>query len=161
MPRCKSLLFTYPPLTSAVESVLTTCLRRNHYLQFTAHFLGLDILGHFLGLDILLRMLLKRSPASIGAKLKECWVGGISPFRHTLRTRVSAPQARAHCPLACSASSCSAITSTAMQPSSAAHWGIGRRETRVRARRLRTPVHTVLDCCHCVAFHCTAAPHFI
>ena len=63
--------------------------------------------------------------------------------RHALRTRVSAPQARAHCPLACSVSSCSAISATAVQPSSAAHWGIGHRETRVRVRRLRTPVHTV------------------
>jgi hypothetical protein len=62
--------------------------------------------------------------------------------RHALRTRVSAPQARAHCPLACSASSCSAISATAMQPSSAAHWRIGCSESRVRARTLRTPVHT-------------------
>ena len=62
--------------------------------------------------------------------------------RHALRTRVSAPQARAHCPLACSASSCSAISVTAMQPSSAAHWRIGCSESRVRARTLRTPVHT-------------------
>jgi len=51
--------------------------------------------------------------------------------RHALRTRVSAPQARAHCLLACPASSCSVITATAVQPSSAAHCGIGRTETRV------------------------------
>jgi len=61
--------------------------------------------------------------------------------RHALRTRISAPQARAHCLLACLASSCSAISATAVQPSSAVHCGIGRRETRVQARRLRTPVH--------------------
>jgi len=72
---------------------------------------------------------------------------GVAParcarHRHALCTRVSAPQARAHCPLVCLASSCSAISATAMQPSSAAHYGIGRRETRVQARRLRTPVHT-------------------
>ena len=41
---------------------------------------------------------------------------------------------------ACLASSCSAISATAVQLSSAAHCGIGRRETQ--ARRLRTPVHT-------------------
>jgi len=34
------------------------------------------------------------------------------------------------------------IRATAVQPSSAVHWGIGRRETRVRTRRLRTPAHT-------------------
>ena len=48
-----------------------------------------------------------------------------------VRTRVSAPQARAHFLLVCPASSCSAITATAVQPSSTAHCGIGRTETRV------------------------------
>jgi len=48
---------------------------------------------------------------------------------------------RAHCPLACPASE-HALPSTAVQPSSAAHCGIGRRDTRVQARRLRTPVRT-------------------
>ena len=33
MPHCNSLLFIYPTLTSAVESVITTYLRRNHYLR--------------------------------------------------------------------------------------------------------------------------------
>jgi len=47
--------------------------------------------------------------------------------RHALRPCVRAPQARAHCLLASSV-----ITSTTMQTSSAAHWGIGRREPRVR-----------------------------
>ena len=84
--------------------------------------------------------------------------------RHALRTRVSAPQVRAHCLLACLASSCSAISATAVQPSSAAHCGIGCRENRVQARRLRTPVHTacsivvILSCvvmlCH--QRHCRA-----
>jgi len=72
---------------------------------------------------------------------------GVAParcarHRHALCPRVSAPQARAHCPLTCPASSCSAISATAVQPCSSAHCGIGRRETRVQVRRLRTPVHT-------------------
>jgi len=75
--------------------------------------------------------------------------------RHALRIRVSAPQARAQCLLACLASSCSAISATAVQPSSAAHCGIGRRETRVQARTLRTPVHTA---CSIVVIGLTALP---
>jgi len=43
LPHCKILLGTYPPLTSAVESVITTYLRRNHYLQFTTLFHGLVV----------------------------------------------------------------------------------------------------------------------
>ena len=43
------------------------------------------------------------------------------------------------CLLACLASPCSAIRATAVQPSSAAHCGIGRREIRVKARRCVHP----------------------
>ena len=41
LPRCKSLLGTCPqdPLTSAVEFVITTYLRHDHYLRFTKLFL--------------------------------------------------------------------------------------------------------------------------
>jgi len=71
---------------------------------------------------------------------------GVAPVhcarhRHALCTRVSAPPARAHSPLPYPASSWSVISATVVKPSSAAHCGIGRRETRVQARRLRTPVH--------------------
>jgi len=49
LPRCKSLLGTYPPLTFAVESVITTYLRRNHYLRFTTLFLNFLELGDIIG----------------------------------------------------------------------------------------------------------------
>ena len=39
--------------------------------------------------------------------------------------------------------SCSVISATVVQPWSASHWGRRRSETRVRARRVRAPVHTV------------------
>ena len=81
--------------------------------------------------------------------------------RHALRIRVSAPQARAQCLLACLASSCSATSATAVQPSSAAHCGIERRETlRASTQIAYTRAHCLLDCCHWVASHCTA-PRFI
>ena len=82
--------------------------------------------------------------------------------RHALRTRVSAPKARAQCLLACLASSCSAISATAVQPCSTAHCGIGRRETlRASTQIAYTHAHCLLNCCHWVASHCTAAPRFI
>ena len=64
--------------------------------------------------------------------------------------------------LACLASSCSAISATAVQPSSAAHCGIGRRDRRETLRASTqfayTRAHCLLDCCHWVESHCTAAP---
>ena len=100
-----------------------------------------------------------------------CWGGvcmSILENPHWIRRRrdrlLCAPQARpahtrqrAHCLLACLASSCSAITATAVQPSSTAHCGIGRRETRVQVRRLRTPVHTACSIV-VIGSHLTALP---
>ena len=74
--------------------------------------------------------------------------------QHALRTRVSAPQVRAHCLLACLASSCSAISATAVQPSSAAHCGIGRRGIRVSTQIAFTRAHCLLDCCHGPCLSC-------
>jgi len=77
--------------------------------------------------------------------------------RHALRTRVCAPQVRAQCLLACLASSCSAISATAVQPSSAAHCGIGRRKTlRACTQIAYTSAHCLLDFCHWL--HLTALP---
>ena len=60
-------------------------------------------------------------------------------------------QVRAHCLLACLASSCSAISATAVQPCSATHCGIGRRETlRASTQIAYTRAHCLLDCCHSV-----------
>ena len=73
------------------------------------------------------------------------------------QARPARAQARAHCLLVCPAPSCSAITATAMQPSSAAHCGIGRTETRVQARRLRTPVYTACPIV-VIGLHLTALP---
>ena len=62
----------------------------------------------------------------------------------------------------CLASSCSAISANAVQPSSAAHCGIGRRETlRASTQIAYTRAHCLLDCCHWVVSHCTTAPRFI
>jgi len=103
------------------------------------------------------RVLLRIPIGSADAGTARC-----ARHRHALRTRVSAPQARAHCLLACLASSCSAVSATAVQPSSAAHCGIGRRETlRASTQVAYTRAHCLLDCSHWVASHCTAAPRFI
>ena len=76
-----------------------------------------------------------------------------------LRTRVSAPHTRAHCPLACVASSYPVINNAAVQPSSATHWGIGCIESRVRVRTLRTPVPTA--CTTAVTGFPLTPPRFI
>jgi len=81
--------------------------------------------------------------------------------RHALRTRVSAPQARAHCLLACPASSFSAITATAVKPSRAAHCRIGHGNPRASTQGAYTSAHFLPDCCHWSVSHCTAAPRFI
>jgi len=102
------------------------------------------------------RVLLRIPIGSVDVGTARC-----ARHRHALRTRVSAPQARAQCLLACLASSCSAISATAVQPSSAAHCGIGRREPlRASTQIAYTRAHCLLDCCHWVASHCTA-PRFI
>jgi len=57
----------------------------------------------------------------------------------------------------CLASSCSAISTTAVQPCSAAHCGIGRRETlRASTQIAYTRTHCLLDCCHWL--HLTVLP---
>ena len=100
------------------------------------------------------RVLLRIPIGSVDVGTARC-----ARHRHALRTRVSAPQARAQCLLACLASSCSAISATAVQPSSAAHCGIGRRETlRASTQIAYTRAHCLLDCCHWVASRCTSPP---
>ena len=97
------------------------------------------------------RVLLRIPIGSVDVGTARC-----ARHRHARRTRDSAPQARAQCLRACLASSCSAISATAVQPSSAAHCGIGRREI-LQARRLRTPVHTACSIV-VIGLHLTALP---
>ena len=88
------------------------------------------------------RVLLRIPIGSVDVGTARC-----AHHRHALRT----PQARAQCLLACLASSCSAISATAVQPSSAARCGIGRRETLQASTQIAyTRAHCLLDCCHSV-----------
>ena len=73
---------------SSTERIdLTSTERPRSEILVSLHFLaGIELITsmkYYLGVTALSRRRLKRSPGSIGAKLKECWVGGISPFHHS------------------------------------------------------------------------------